>query len=101
GAGAAAQCLAQCAASERQATGTQPLRSAGHAIALPKAPLGFGRPHKAHDPPLWRPTHDGPAGRVVGALQDSFGWHDEPCLADQGLVMVALDAVFGSAAIRN
>ena len=54
--------------------------------------LGFGCPYKAYDSTLRRPAHDGTAGRVVGPLQDPFGWHDEPCLADQGLVMVALDA---------
>src|SRR5262249_31170770 len=63
--------------------------------------LGFGRPHKAHDSSLWRPTYHRAPGRVVGTLQDPCGRHDEPSFANQHLVMVALDAVFGSAAIRN
>src|SRR5690348_2414647 len=83
--------LRDVAATERQ----------GYHNLLHSSALGFGRPHKAHDPSLWRPTYHRAPGRVVGTLQDPFGRYDEPSFADQRLVAVALDAVFGSAAIRN
>jgi hypothetical protein len=60
----------------------------------------FGCPHKAEDPALWGPAHDGATGRIVGALENLVGGDREPGFADQCLVMVAFDAVLGGAAVR-
>jgi hypothetical protein len=59
----------------------------------------FRGPHKAQDSALRRPAHYGMACRIIGALQDFVWWDGEPVPTDQCLIMIGLDAEFGSAAV--